>query len=47
VEEGVYFSMLQLCTTNTGICQALTIQAEMPPLQATIKSLLTEFDDIF
>jgi len=47
MEEGVHFSMLQLCTTNTGIFQALTVQAETPPLQATTESLLAEFDDIF
>jgi len=32
MEEGVRFSILQLCNTNTRILQALIVQAEPPPV---------------
>jgi len=39
--------MLQLCNTNIEILQAITVQAEPPPIPPSIQKLLNTFEDIF
>jgi len=43
-EDGVHFSLLQLCTNTTGIRQSLAVQVDSIN---SIQQLLNEFEDLF
>jgi len=47
LSDGVHLAMLQLCTEEESLLQALTTHADQPSVPPSIQQLLDHFSDIF